>query len=522
METPLKNKVLTKLQQGDGGFLTPAASSSANDRANRHQTSITKLPSSPFLKKLGFGTGVEVLRIKRSPTKNSNRSPWAIKMLSRRNDPEHAKLFGDRLTEEAGILKNLNHPNIVGYRGFDSLEAGKEYIAMEYCNQSLGDLLQARYNDGLGPLEAPKIQRMSLDVLNALDYLHTEALILHGDLKSFNILVKNDFEICKLCDFGVSLPLTKEGFLDTEKKKDAQYVGTGIWSAPEVLEEDVTLISSKADIFSFGLVVYETITLLPPHTFPGMMDESIASSADYAVMKSIIRGNAEGKAEGKAATNRKLDVSEGEGDVIVLDDETEDEKDVSVTGKKRKLSKTPAEGEQPPKKVASAEPDSTTTDSQEVITVPDDNSITQVDDSAITIDDDEDDEEEDEEDEEDEEEIIDDEEEIIEDEEEDLEEDEEGDYLDYGRLGTRPAIPDGIHLPDDYNFILEVFYVCTQEDYEARPSARTLLDAWHKKTGAAEEPPKKTSEEEPAKETSEEKKVEEGKDPADQKKEGKE
>lgn len=368
-------------------------------------------------------------------------------------------------------MKNLDHPNIVGYRGFDSLEAGKEYIAMEYCNTSLGDLLQTRYDEGLGPLEARKIQRMSLDTLNALDYLHTEALILHGDLKSFNILVKNDFEICKLCDFGVSLPLTKEGFLDLDKKKDAQYVGTGIWSAPEVLEEDVTLISSKADIFSFGLVVYETITLLPPHTFTGMLDESIASSADYAVMKSIIRGNADGK-----PTNRKLDVSE----VIVLDDETEDEKDVSVTVKKRKLSK-PVEGEQPPKKVASAEPDSTT-DSQ-VITVPDD-SITLVDDSAITIeDDDDDDEEEDEEneDDEDEEEAEDEEEE-----EEEYDEEEEGDYLDYGRLGTRPAIPDGIQLPDDYNFILEVFYVCTQEDYEARPSARTLLDAWQKKTGAGE------------------------------------
>lgn len=462
METPLKNKVLTKLHQGDG-FLTPAASSSAsgNERSSRHLTSVTKLPSSPFLKKLGFGTGVEVLRIKRSPTKNSTRSPWAIKMLSRRNDPENAKLFGDRLTEEAGILKQLSHPNIVGYRGFDSLEAGKEYIAMEYCNTSLGDLLQARYDDGLGSLEAAKIQRMSLDILNALDYLHTEALILHGDLKSFNILVKNDFEICKLCDFGVSLPLTKEGFLDTEKKKDAQYVGTGIWSAPEVLEEDVTLISSKADIFSFGLVVYETISLLPPHTFPGMMDESIASSADYAVMKSIIRGNS----EGKPTTNRKLDVSE----VIVLDD-TEEEKDTSISGsaKKRKMAFKSFQSEQPAKKAA-PEPDSTTDST--VISVPDD-SITTVDDSAITIDDD------DEEGEEEEDDAIEDE-----DEDEEYDEDEEGDYLDYGRLGTRPAIPDGINLSDEYNFILEMFYVCTQEDYEARPSAKTLLEAWHKKTG---------------------------------------
>lgn len=101
METPLKNKVLTKLQQGEP-FQTPVA---AADRSSRHITSVTRLPASPFLQKLGFGTGVEVLRIKRSPTKNSSKSPWAIKMLSRRNNAEQASLFGDRLTEEANILK---------------------------------------------------------------------------------------------------------------------------------------------------------------------------------------------------------------------------------------------------------------------------------------------------------------------------------------------------------------------------------------------------------------------------------
>uniref|UniRef100_A0A1Q3FVN7 Putative dual-specificity protein kinase n=1 Tax=Culex tarsalis TaxID=7177 RepID=A0A1Q3FVN7_CULTA len=464
METPLKNKVLTKLQQGEP-FQTPVASSSGggSDRSSRHITSVTRLPASPFLQKLGFGTGVEVLRIKRSPTKNSNKSPWAIKMLSRRNNAEQATLFGDRLTEEANILKTLHHPNIVGYRGFDTLEAGKEYIAMEYCNTSLGDLLEKRYSDGLGPLEAPKIQRMAVDVLRALDYLHTDALILHGDLKSFNVLVKGEFEVCKLCDFGVSLPLNREGFLDTEKKADAQYVGTGIWSAPEVLEEDVSLISSKADIFSFGLVIYETISLLPPHTFAGMKDESIASSADYAIMKSIIRGN------GGAAVNRKLDVSE----VIVLDDETEDERDVSVkvddavppaVATKRKLDVEPESLAEPVQKKAAPEPDSTTADGS-IISVADET----VDESAITIDDDDDDTEDDTT------------------EEDEIEEGDEGDYLDYGRLGTRPAIPDGINLSEDYNFILEVFFVCTQEDYEARPSARSLLDAWEKRNAGGVE-----------------------------------
>lgn len=359
---------------------------------------------------------------------------------------------------------------------------------MEYCNTSLGDMLEKRYDQNLGPLEASKIERMALDILNALDYLHTEALILHGDLKSFNILVKNDFEICKLCDFGVSLPLTKDGYLDTEKRKGAQYVGTGIWSAPEVLEEDITLISSKADIFSFGLVIFETIALLPPHTFPGIKDESVASAADCAVMNRIIRGTSGN------AVNRKLDVS----DVIVLEDDddeedevagidTEDEKDISepvVQSAKRKLSETDSPEEHPKRALIISQPDSTT----------DAGVVKATDDTTITIDDDEDedddiDEEEYDDEKEDE---LDEDEEGIEDEDEygeeeddydGIDEDDVGNYLEYGRVGSRPAIPDAIHISDEYNFVLEVFYVCTLEDYEARPSARIILDAWEKKNG---------------------------------------
>lgn len=43
------------------------------------------------------------------------------------------------------------------------------------------------------------------------------------------------------------------------------YLGTDLWSAPEV-HLDESVISIKADIFSFGLVIYEMIALQPPHT----------------------------------------------------------------------------------------------------------------------------------------------------------------------------------------------------------------------------------------------------------------
>ena len=39
-----------------------------------------------------------------------------------------------------------------------------------------------------------------------------------------------------------------------------------LWNAPETFEEDETLVSTKSETFSFGLVIYECIALYPPHT----------------------------------------------------------------------------------------------------------------------------------------------------------------------------------------------------------------------------------------------------------------
>lgn len=137
---------------------------------------------------------------------------------------------------------------------------------MEACTTSLGNLIENRFSAGLGPLEVYKISIMGVDISKALSYLHNEALLLHGDIKSYNILIKGDFSVCKLCDFGVSIPIKADGLIDFDKKPTADFVGTDLWNAPEVFEEDPELISTKTEIFSFGLVLYECIVLCPPHT----------------------------------------------------------------------------------------------------------------------------------------------------------------------------------------------------------------------------------------------------------------
>lgn len=229
----------------------------------KNRKEMLKIPPSPFLKRLGYGTGVTVYQFERSPKANSVRSPWALKMINSRFNKDTT--FGKRLRDEATLLKKMDHPNIVAFRAFTKTTLGKECLAMEICTTSLGDLIENRTENKLLAFPEKNILKMSHNISRALDYLHVRMRLLHGDIKSHNVLVVNDFEACKLCDFGVSLPLMKSGEIDRETAgEDAEYVGTQCWSAPEIMLDSMN-VTTKADIFAFGLVIWEMLSLEIPH-----------------------------------------------------------------------------------------------------------------------------------------------------------------------------------------------------------------------------------------------------------------
>ena len=188
----------------------------------------------------------------------SCRSPWAVKKVNKR----HAlSQFGDRLEDEAKVLKSLSHPNIIGFRGFNKREDGTHALVMEDGHKSLLDVIDERCEEEEGPFPVPVIESVIEKLASALDYLHTEKHILHGDIKSGNVLVVGDFENVKLCDFGVTLPLNDDGIVSDPDKK---YVGTEAWSPLEVIK-DHQVLTNKADIFAFGLLIYEMLALHSPH-----------------------------------------------------------------------------------------------------------------------------------------------------------------------------------------------------------------------------------------------------------------
>ena len=210
--------------------------------------------------------GVNVYLMERSAKFGGYRSPWAVKKIAKRFHGKGAGMdYSKRLLTEAETLRNLTHPNIVGYRSLTKATDGTWCLAMEKAENSLMDLIEYRLEEGFGPVPPSHVLRVGVDIAQALHYLHGEKLLLHGDIKSGNVLVFGDFVIAKLCDFGVALPLDKA---NGNVKPGHFYVGTQSWSSPEALlqdcEEDVT-VTSKADIFSYGLTIWETLTLSLPH-----------------------------------------------------------------------------------------------------------------------------------------------------------------------------------------------------------------------------------------------------------------
>ena len=148
----------------------------------------------------------------------------------------------DILSEELDLHSRLGyHPNIVSLT--DAWETDlDQFLVLEYCAK--GDLHQAIL-DGRGPQETEHIRHFILQLIDAVDHLHSRN-VYHRDIKPENIMICAD-GCLKLADFGLA---TKDGF-----SEDAQ-VGSDRYMAPEQWDPEGEVYSTaKADIWSIGIVI---------------------------------------------------------------------------------------------------------------------------------------------------------------------------------------------------------------------------------------------------------------------------
>lgn len=188
-------------------------------------------------------------------------SPWAVKKAKK----GHARRsILDRLSCEGHILRTLNHPNIVLFKKMGVSTAGDVCLSMEDCGKGLDDMISKRAEEEDAILfSSTEVMTVTWSISNALYYLHFTKKLLHGDIKSGNILVRGNFQAVKLCDFGVSIYLKDD--LSGPVNKDDRYVGSEPWHSKEVRNGGP--ITDKADIFAFGLVIWEMLALEVPHVW---------------------------------------------------------------------------------------------------------------------------------------------------------------------------------------------------------------------------------------------------------------
>jgi serine/threonine-protein kinase len=169
-------------------------------------------------------------------------------------DMEADPILSDRFKREAEIGERLRHPNVMEVYGGD--RRSRVYMVMEWCH---GRLLRKILDEGRMPQD--RAIRIAIEVLKALDYIHTNGVV-HRDLKPENIMVDDNDHI-KLIDFGIagdtaSRRLTYANF--------TTMLGTPDYIAPEQVKGKRG--DGRTDLYSMGVILYEMLTGKLPFSGP--------------------------------------------------------------------------------------------------------------------------------------------------------------------------------------------------------------------------------------------------------------
>ncbi len=170
------------------------------------------------------------------------------------DDAEFARKF-DR---EARAAARLSHPNVVAVfdQGQDIIEghSSRPYIVMEHIQgYTLRDVINAE--SPLPPLRALEVIE---PVLAALAAAHDAGLV-HRDVKPENVLISDRGQI-KVADFGLAKAISSQ----TSTATQGVLIGTVSYVPPELVLSGRA--DARSDVYSTGVVLFELLTGLKPHT----------------------------------------------------------------------------------------------------------------------------------------------------------------------------------------------------------------------------------------------------------------
>ncbi|MCB9759900.1 MAG: serine/threonine protein kinase [Alphaproteobacteria bacterium] len=179
----------------------------------------------------------------------------AIKLLYSHRD--HGPYLR-RLSTEAQILQELDHPNIVRTMGFVARAGHSPYLLTRF--ESGGSLLD--HLRRVGPMSITTVSGMGVQLCEALEQAHSKGVI-HRDLKPENILLArpaavDEVPLARLTDFGIA---KVTGGVGDRLTRVGAFVGTPQYAAPEQFEGRDP--SPATDLFSLAAVLQFCISLEP-------------------------------------------------------------------------------------------------------------------------------------------------------------------------------------------------------------------------------------------------------------------
>jgi len=177
----------------------------------------------------------------------------AIKTIDSSLNKEELEEYEARFQQEIKAAGRFSHPNVVTIYDVGRTEH-VAYMAMEFLRgRELKDLLA----EGQRPNVEVTVELM-VQVADGLSYAH-EHEIVHRDIKPSNIMVINlpNGVLAKITDFGIARMAGS-----AVKTQAGVVLGSPRYMSPEQVVGKV--IDHRSDVFSLGVVLYETLTGVAP------------------------------------------------------------------------------------------------------------------------------------------------------------------------------------------------------------------------------------------------------------------
>jgi serine/threonine protein kinase/tetratricopeptide (TPR) repeat protein len=170
----------------------------------------------------------------------------------------------ERFRREAKAASALNHPNICTIYDIGQHD-GQAFLAMEFLD---GETL--KHHIGLHPMDTDEVLALSIEIADALEAAHAAGIV-HRDIKPDNIFVTKRGH-AKILDFGIATmesggPKRESGsddptVADLSLTADGSTIGTITYMSPEQVAGKP--LDGRSDLFSFGVILYEMVTVRPP------------------------------------------------------------------------------------------------------------------------------------------------------------------------------------------------------------------------------------------------------------------